>query len=336
MKKLLALILGLSMAMATCASCSFLGGDSGNGDSSTSLESVEQEKTYTVTFKQIGEADVIIKVKEGESVAMADIPTPKAKEGYTVTWKATDVTKLTNIKENIVVEADLKANTYTITFDVGEDVTYIKTKDIIYNSDYAFADPTWEGYTFSCWLDENGKTVNKNGKWTIASDVTLTAKWDAVQAETVTVTFAQDGQAPIVYEIVKGSTFAETIPEIVGKTGYEVTWNTTDLAKLDGAINENVTINVTEKVKTYTVRFVDDKGIVTEPVTVTYGEAYDFTPNSAPEGYHFKGFTKDGAAFNAYSGTNWSLDESNITLTVVWEKDVVEEDSDDGNWTKNY
>ena len=187
MKKLLALILGLSMAMATCASCSFLGGDSGNGDSSTSLESVEQEKTYTVTFKQIGEADVIIKVKEGESVAMADIPTPKAKEGYTVTWKATDVTKLTNIKENIVVEADLKANTYTITFNVGEDVTY-PAKQVIYNSDYAFVDPVRTDYTFSCWLDAEGNVFAKTGKWMIASDVTLTAKWDAVQAETVTVT----------------------------------------------------------------------------------------------------------------------------------------------------
>ena len=331
MKKLLALILGLSMAMATLTSCGS-GGASGSSDTSASLESVEKEKNYTVTFKQIGEEDVTLTVKEGDAVATADIPTPKAKEGYTVTWKATDIAKLSNVTGNIVVEAVLEANTYKITFVVGEGVTYPESKDVIYNADYTLADPVRAGYTFSGWLDAEGKTVSKSGKWMTAENVTLTAKWDEVQVEKVKVTFMQAGQEPIEYEIVKGTEFTETTPATQPKTGYTVNWNETDLAKLSGAINENVTINATETANEYTVTFVDEKGVVKTPITVTYNEAYDFTPSQAPDGYHFKGFTKDGEAF-AYSGTNWLIADD-VELTVVWEKDA--EDDSDGNWTKNY
>ena len=143
----------------------------------------------------------------------------------------------------------------------------------------------------------------------------------------------QAGQEPIEYEIVKGTEFTETTPATQPKMGYTVTWNETDLAKLSGAINENVTITATETAKVYNVTFVDAENIVTEPTTVTYNEAYDFTPNQAPTGYHFKGFTKGGAEFTAYSGTNWTIDED-VELTVVWEKDA--EPNSDGEWTKNY
>ena len=316
MKKLLALILGLSMAMATCTSCSLLGGSGNTSNSSVSAGEVE-EKSYTVTFRQMGEADVTMTVKEGD--ALTDIPTPKAKEGYTVMWKATDIAKLSSVKSNVVVEAVFEANTYTITFVAGEGVTYLENKKVIYNSDYSLADPTREGYTFSCWLDEEGNAVAKTGKWMTAKNVTLTAQWEAVQAEMVTVTFVQAGKTPVVREVEKGTACTD-IPNVVEETGYTIVWDADALAAL-GNVTTNVTVNAVKTAKVYNVTFVDAEGIVTEPTTVTYNDAYDFTPNQAPTGYHFKGFTKGGETFTAYSGTNWNIAED-VELTVVWEADT--------------
>lgn len=312
MKKLLMLILSLAMATAALTSCGLF--DIAEESSSPSASSIETpiEKTYKVTFKQMGEEDVIKEVKEGESLAGNDIPAPKAKTGYTVTWKAADLEKLTNINANVVVEAVLEANTYTITYDA-QGGSCPSTQKVVYDSDIVLATPELAGNKFICWLDADGKTVS-NGKWTVASDVTLTAKWEEVKVETVTVTFVQAGQEPITRTIEKGTACTD-IPEVKSKTGYTIKWNEEELAKL-ASVTGNVTVNAVETANKYKVTFVDAKNVVTQEVEVTYDAAYDLTPASAPTGYHFDYFTKGGEKFAA-SNTEWKI-ANDVELTVVW------------------
>lgn len=110
MKKLLLLILSaiLSMSVFCTVGCS-----DGTPDNSSISSETPTEKTYTVTFKQDGQRDVVKTVEEGES--LTDIPEPKAKVGYTVAWEVVD---LTNIVEDIEVKAIETANTYVVSYDL--------------------------------------------------------------------------------------------------------------------------------------------------------------------------------------------------------------------------
>ena len=113
MKKLLMLILSLSMATVAFTSCGLFGQAPESSSPATSVptESVAPEKNeYTVTFQQAGEADKTVTVKEGEAVAEADIPAPAQKDGYTTVWKAEDLAKLTNVTGNVTVTAVATAN----------------------------------------------------------------------------------------------------------------------------------------------------------------------------------------------------------------------------------
>ncbi|MBQ3735386.1 MAG: InlB B-repeat-containing protein, partial [Candidatus Methanomethylophilaceae archaeon] len=72
--------------------------------------------------------------------------------------------------------AQWNANTYKVTLDAGQGSVDPTTMDIVYGNDYALPVPSWAGHYFSAWKD--GQTsVATSGKWSIASDVTLTAEW---------------------------------------------------------------------------------------------------------------------------------------------------------------
>lgn len=175
-KSLVALLLTLGMLLPLQA-CSFGAVDSSSGSGSSIDSILPNAETVTITFRQKGCNDVVKKVKKGET--LTDIPFPQTKTGYTVVWDRTD---FSNMTENIVVEAEETANTYTVTYDAVGGTASVSTQNIEYDSEPTLATATRDGYEFKGW-EYNGTQVLSGAKWTIAQDVTLTAVW----AKTYTV-----------------------------------------------------------------------------------------------------------------------------------------------------
>ena len=329
MKKLLLLILSATLAMGVFCAVGCAGGTTGGSTSITSEQPTE--KTYIVTFKQKGQSDVKKTVKEGET--LTDIPTPATKTGYTVAWEDKD---LTNITENITVNAVETANTYKVSYDLNGAEGEISDLEVTYDGAYVLASPTREGYSFIGWT--NGEeAVLSSGNWSIASDVTLKANWVEVKVETFTVVFVQAGEALKTYaEIPAGSAFTALydIPTPVAITGYNVEWDSEELAKLE-SVTQDVTILAIVTAKSYTVTLNPDGGTLdVKTIEVTYNAEYEL-PTPTRNGYEFAGWVKGSAAFDN-KGT-WKIDEENVTLKATWKKVTTEDDNnDDKYWTNNY
>lgn len=146
---------------------------------------VEIEKR-TVTFVQDGYEPIIFEVLDGEAFDGALTPKTQAKEGYTVVWEEKIPSQIT---ENIIINAVATPNTYYITYNAGEGNVNMAQQGVVYDSvPGSFAVPTREGYKFKGWEYE-GKVISAGDVWTIAKDVTLTAKW----ARICTITLNANG-----------------------------------------------------------------------------------------------------------------------------------------------
>ncbi|MBQ8295593.1 MAG: InlB B-repeat-containing protein [Clostridia bacterium] len=332
MKKFMLLIVALCGVMVFSA-CGGGGTSNESGGIPTHSSGQVQDKKCTVTFKQLGQNDIVKEVKEGET--LTDIPTPAEKVGYDVVW---DTNSFANITENMVVTAVETAKKYTVTYDAGEGTVTSATQEVTFDSEPTLATPTREGYVFTGWTYE-GKAVT--GKWTIAQSVTLVATWE--EETKYTVIFKQAGQADKSFEVAEDGLFDKTnIPAPIAKTGYTIVWKAEDLAKLDSAITGPVVINAVETAKTYTVTLKLDGGTLGDAtgettVEVTYDEAYDLTPTKAEDDqytYTFAGW-KYGETTLTATGT-WNIDAETIELTAVWTKTAKPSVNDDENWTKNY
>jgi uncharacterized repeat protein (TIGR02543 family) len=197
---------------------------------------VEIEKR-TVTFVQDGYEPIIIEVLDGETFNGALIPETQAKVGYTVVWEEKIPSQIT---ENIVINAVATPNTYTISYDAGEGTVTPATQDVVYDSmPETFAVPTRDGYKFKGWEYE-GKVLSAGEIWTIAENVTLTAKWARVCTITLNVnggTLEQTTITVVVGEAYALPTPTKTDNSFVGwmndttKVALSGTW-TMDVAEL--------------------------------------------------------------------------------------------------------
>jgi len=297
------------------ASCNFGGGDTSSSVKTPPNSSEEAPKTYKVTFKQAGEEDVVMEVQEGEDITAAEMPTPKAKTGYTVAW---EVNSLTNIKADTVVNVVETANVYTITYDADGGEVTPQTQKATYDNEVALPFPRKDGFTFQGWKLADG-TVVLSGPWTIANDVTLKAEWKAIdpEAETVTVTFNQKDQQPVIIELEKGAAVTEAqIPAIIPVKGYNVAWEETAYEKLSN-VTEDLVVNTVMTAKTFTVT-VDGNGgnVPSTTMTITYNTDYTLTVTE-PEGYTFDKWTLPDGTEIAASG-KWQVDMENITVKANW------------------
>ena len=304
MKKLLLLLISLTVSAAAFTSCGLFNKPSSSSPSESSSE--YEEKKYTVTFKQSGCADVVREVVEGED--LTDVPQPQAKTGYTVVW---ETVSLKNVKKNVVVNAIETANEYVITYNANEGTVTPATQTVTYDSTVELAVPEKAGYEFAGWKKEDGTAVT-NGTWKIAENITLYANWNL--GAQCTVTFKQDGQADIVKKVSKGGALATAdIPTPQAVTGYTLSWSVTDFSN----ITEDIEVTVVATANEYEVTYDANGGAVTPAKqTVTFGEDETLaTPTK--DGYEFKGwYTQENVAV---TGENWSI-ANDVTLVAKWEE----------------
>lgn len=342
MKKLLMLILSLSMATATFTSCALLDellapesgvtsestadvSDSSEDTASDSVEdsasdSIEDEKQeYVVTFQQAGQEDVVVTVTEGDTIAEADIPAPVQEEGYTTVWNAEDLAKLTNISGNVTVVAVKTANSYTITFET-EGIEAPAAQTVTYNSNVEINDLEREGYTFDGWFIKGTTTKVTSGLWTIAENVVLVASWTEMSKATITFVYA-DGTTDDSTQVYVNTDLTNVPnPQAKEKEGYSIDANWyLDSACTQVASFENITASMTVYAKatanTYTITYNANGGTV---ASATQKVVYDSNVTLAVptrDNYTFNNW-KD-ADGNIVTDGKWTL-AKDVTLTANW------------------
>ncbi len=323
MKKLPLLLLSLALTFGVLGACRSSSDDSSSITSeSSATESVSDSSvaqvTYTVTFVQEGQEDIVRTVKQGE--ALTDIPTPQTKKGYTVAWNQSDFSE---IASNVTVLAVATANEYEITFDTLDATLSENARKVTFDGEYTLPTLTKKGYEFGGW--KNGDTlVATSGAWSIDSDVELTAVWTAKTYE-VTLN-KKDGTAAPETKIVTFDkaydlgTPVKTGYEFLAWTTEEGTFPTTGTWTTDSALS----LTASWRAKTYTVTFNVSGGdsLASNTQTVTYGVAPATFPQPTRDGYTFDGWKLGNEIL--LPTTPWNHD-GNVELVASWSQVKEEE-----------
>jgi len=131
-------------------------------------------------------------------------------------------------------------------------------------------------------------------------------------AQTVSVTFRQEGCVDEVITVQKGAALTE-IPTPVQVKGYEtVVWDQTDFS----AVNEDLLVSAVMKPKQYTVRLELDGGTVTESSLPVENDTFVIEYNAD---YDLPQVEKEGCLFDG-----WYCDDLYIGKKGVWEYTYVE------------
>ena len=140
------------------------------------------------------------------------------------------------------------------------------------------------------------------------------------------VTFSQEGQEDIVFEVKKGEALpVENIPTPVQKEGYTVTWEAKDLTK----VMTNLLVRAVEVPNLYVITFDAGEGTVeVEQKEVLFNSELTL-PVAEREHYIFVGWQIEGAQ-DLFDEARYAI-ASNVTLVAVWMID----ESDD-YWSKDY
>ena len=233
--------------------------------------------SYTVTYKvdgaQIGEPETY---EYGEAVTLREKP---SKEGYTFNgWSYEAGFKMP--AEDVVIEGSYQINSYTVTYKVdgeqfGEQETY-EFNGLV----QLRYEPTKEGYTFSHW--------NRSSEFNMpANDVVIEGSF---KINSYTVTYKVDGSqygSTETYEY--GS--AVVLREEPKKEGYTFSgWDHEDNFMMPA---DDVVIEGTYQINSYTVTYKVDGEVSGEVETYEYGAEVTLRGEPVKEGYTFSHWSQD-------------------------------------------
>ena len=271
---------------------------------------------YTVSFNTGYSATVVSQIiKDGYKVEKPTLD----RIGYTLDgWYCNNEEWHFNsdvVKNDMTLSAKWTANEYTVDF-VNEMGTNPVSINVAFGSNVTL--PTVDevdGYTFAGWY-YNSQVVN-NGKWSIATNATLTAKWtaneytitldpgaDSVSKTTVNVTYDEDFTLPVPtndYGVFTGWLYNDE--PITDSTGHSLTkWNFTS----------DITLTVDWTVKIYTVEdllkmgtYLNGDFILMNDIDLSGVNWNPIGINSAPFTGHLDG--------NGHKISNLTIDTSNYT-----------------------
>ena len=240
------------------------------------IEGSYKINSYTVTYKvdgqQYGEPEVY---KYNELVRLKSEPT---KEGYTFShWNYGEDFRMP--AKDVVIEGNFGINSYTVTYKV-DGVQYGSTETYEYGSTVTLREePEREGYTFNGW--------NRKGNFTMpAGDIVIEGSF---KINSYTVTYKVDGE-------ISGETESYeygadvTLREEPVKEGYTFShWSRTTGFTMPA---ENVVIEGSFKINSYTVTYKVDGEITGEVETYEYGTEVKLRSEPSKEGHEFGGWNR--------------------------------------------
>ena len=225
--------------------------------------------SYTVTYMVDGELYKTESYAYGAAITVADAPT---KEGYAFSgWSGIPSTMPA---KDIMVSGSFMVNSYTVTYMV--DGELYKTESYAYGAAITAAEaPTKEGYAFSGWSGVPSTMPAKN--ITISGSFTVNS---------YTVTYMVDGKLYKIESYAYGA--AITAAEAPSKEGHTFCgWSEAP----ETMPAENVTINGSFAVNSYTITFVLESEVFAK-YTLQYGSAIEVPEAPQKEGLTFSGWGK--------------------------------------------
>ena len=225
--------------------------------------------TYTITYTVNGDEYTAQTYEFGAAVSAPEYTVP---EGHT--FSGWDIPE-TMPAENLVLDAALTVNEYTVTYNINGEIYAIQV--------YAYGEevfaPAYEvpdHFTFSGW-DTPATMPAEN----IVLDATL------VEDGKYTVSFMVDGETYFTFTGYEGD--AITVPENPEKLGY--TFDAWDGMPEDGVLPAaNITVTAVWSVNTYTITYTVNGDEYTAQ-TYEFGAAVSAPEYTVPEGYTFSGWS---------------------------------------------
>ena len=287
------------------------------------LEQLEDQfGNYSITFDTQTDQtfeDVIVTID-----GVYELPQP-TREGYTFDGWYLDGVKLENsgtwtIKKDTILTAKWIANEYTISFDT-ETGESIEDRKVAFGSEYTLPQPSIvaEGYTFEGWYNGDTK-VETTGVWSIADDVTLTAKW-IIDSYTITYNGVEGAihTNPTSYtneseDIILVAPTKEGFTFVGWTYDGETTPQMSVTIPQGSSGNKTYTANWTAK--EYTIYFDTQTSESIQNIKITFGTQYTLpTPSTSADGYTFAGWYN--GAVKVESEGIWSIADD-VTLEAKW------------------
>ena len=232
------------------------------------LDAALTVNSYSITYTINGEEYTAQTYEFGAAVSAPEYTVP---EGHT--FSGWDIPE-TMPAENLVLDAALTVNEYTVTYNINGEIYAIQV--------YAYGEEVFapaydvpDHFTFSGW-DTPATMPAEN----IVLDATL------VEDGKYTVSFMVDGETYFTFTGYEGDVI--TVPENPEKLGY--TFDAWDGMPEDGVLPAaNITVTAVWSVNTYTITYtVNGKGYSVQ--TYEYGAAIITPAYDVPEGYTFSGW----------------------------------------------
>ena len=233
------------------------------------LDAALTVNSYTITYTINGEEYTAQTYEFGAVVSAPEYTVP---EGHT--FSGWDIPE-TMPAENLVLDAALTVNEYTVTYNINGEIYAIQV--------YAYGEEVFapaydvpDHFTFSGW-DTPATMPAEN----IVLDATL------VEDGKYTVSFMVDGETYFTFTGYEGD--AITVPENPEKLGY--TFDAWDGMPEDGVLPAaNITVTAVWSVNTYTITYTVNGDEYTAQ-TYEFGAAVSAPEYTVPEGYTFSGWS---------------------------------------------
>ena len=314
------------------------------GDGSTVVTIKYTRNSYTVSFDANGHGTAPTAQSNVKYGAKLTEPTAPSVDGYTFDGWYTDKTctskwdfaTSTIPAQNVTLYSKWTANTYTVKFAVNGGSGSMNTQTFTYDKaqNLTVSTLTRDGYTFTGWKDETGKTYSdgqsvENLTPTNNGVVTLTAQWDGNATSFTFDTNGGTGSMPIINGKV-GEQCKLTVSTLT-RDGYTFTgWNTSKDGKgtayADGAtvpyptspltLYAQWTANASKiayNANGGTGTMQDTTGVTDQKVTVG-SNAYE------RDGYTFTGWNtkSDGSGDSLTAGGQYTLKATPTVLYAQW------------------
>lgn len=297
--------------------------------------------SYTITFDTRGGSQI-----NGQTLLSGGKivkPVDPTKSGYTFVKWSKDGNATFDFNTSIYADTTLYAvwevNRYNITFN-SNGGSAVASQQIGYGGSVTKPeDPTKEGYTFSGWytdqLFKNAYSFNTS----VSSNLTLYAKWEAVQTVYHTVTFGSNGgtfdDGTDVREVTQVAGTEFTVPTAISRDGYTLASYSNSHGTLKPGTEYDIdllnghTFYADWTALNHTISFVTLGGSSLDDQSVATGEKAAKPEDPTKEGYTFSGWYTD-ASLNSEYDFNSEIDD-NITLYAKWEAAVEDTDSQNHN-----
>ena len=184
-------------------------------------------------------------------------------------------------------------------------------------SDTVVIDITYDGDVVDAGTYVATATVDSdNYKLTANNTCTFT-----ITRATHKVTFRQNGQPDKVYDVLDLADFAETIPDVVAVTGYDVAWEEKQLTR----VTEDVIVNAVITPTVYEITYILDGGTIPYNAPRQYTietETFDL-PAPQRDCYSFEGWYTEDTFVNRVAQVPQGS-TGNVTLYAKWQQTSTE------------